>query len=127
MDGDITIKDIERARERIARVARRTPLERSRWLSDETGLEVFLKLECWQVTGSFKIRGAMARLSALSEEERSRGVLAVSAGNHGLAVAYCAEALGLDATIVVPESASRAKVAAISRYAVTLKIGRAHV
>jgi threonine dehydratase len=115
-----TIGDIKRARERISSVARRTPIERSRWLSAEHGRDVFLKLECFQLTGSFKIRGAMAKLSALTEDERSRGVLTVSAGNHGLAVAHCSEALGLDATIVVPVSASRAKVASIRRYPVTL-------
>jgi len=115
-----TIDDIRRARERIASTVRRTPLERSRWLSAESGRDVFLKLECFQLTGSFKIRGAMAKLSSLTDVERMRGVLTVSAGNHGLAVAHCAEALGLDATIVVPESASRAKVASIRRYPVRL-------
>jgi threonine dehydratase len=118
--GQVTIKEIERARESIKAIARRTPLERSRWLSSEADREVFLKLECFQLTGSFKLRGAMARLSRLSEEERGRGVLTVSAGNHGLAVACSAEALGLDATVVVPLSASRAKVEAIARYPVTL-------
>lgn len=116
----MTIDDIRLARERIAAVAHRTPLERSRWLSAQHGADVHLKLECFQLTGSFKIRGAMAKLSMLSEAERARGVLTVSAGNHGLAVAHCAEALGLRATIVVPESASRAKVEAIRRYPVTL-------
>jgi threonine dehydratase len=72
------------------------------------------------LTGSFKIRGAMAKLSALTQDERSHGVLTVSAGNHGLAVAHCSEVLQLDATIVVPESASSAKVASIRRYPVTL-------
>jgi threonine dehydratase len=117
---ELTIDDLRRARERIASVARRTPLEHSRWLSVEHGREVFLKLECFQVTGSFKIRGAMAKLSALTDDERACGVLTVSAGNHGLAVAHCSEVLGLDTTIVVPESASRAKVAGIRRYPVTL-------
>jgi threonine dehydratase len=116
----VTIDDIRLARERIASVARRTPLERSRWLSARHGCAVLLKLECLQLTGSFKLRGAMSKLSALSESERARGVLTVSAGNHGLAVAHCCEVLGLDATIVVPESASRAKVEAIRRYPVTL-------
>lgn len=116
----ITIKDIESARTRIGKVIHRTPLEYSRWLSKELARDVFLKLECFQTTGSFKLRGAMAKLSALSEEEKARGVLTVSAGNHGLAVAYCADALKLDATIVVPESASRAKVEAIGRYNVRL-------
>lgn len=116
----ITIDDVNEARRRITQVVRRTPLERSRWLSNETGCDVLLKLECFQVTGSFKIRGAMASLSALTDEERRRGVLTVSAGNHGLAVAHCAEALNLDVTIVVPRSASRAKVEAIRRYPVAL-------
>lgn len=120
VDQELTIRDIEEARRRIASVARRTPLEHSRWLSAEHGCDVYLKLECFQLTGSFKIRGAMAKLSALTDDERSRGVLTVSAGNHGLAVAHCSEALGLDATIIVPESASRAKVESIRRYPVTL-------
>jgi threonine dehydratase len=114
------IDDIRSARERIASTAIRTPLAHSRWLSEEQRRDVFLKLECFQLTGSFKLRGAMAKLSALTEQERSRGVLTVSAGNHGLAVAHCSEVLGLDATIVVPESASRAKVNSIRRYPVTL-------
>ena len=117
---DVTIDTIKRARERIASTARRTPLERSRWLSAEHGRDVLLKLECFQMTGSFKIRGAMAKLSALTEDERARGVLTVSAGNHGLAVAHCSELLRLEATIVVPESASRAKVDAIRGYPVML-------
>ena len=119
-DQQVTLDRIKGARTRIASTARRTPLERSRWLSDEHGRDVFLKLECFQLTGSFKIRGAMAKLSALTEDERARGVLTVSAGNHGLAVAQCSEAFGISATIVVPESASRAKVASIRRYPVTL-------
>ncbi|MEK6285592.1 MAG: threonine/serine dehydratase [Acidobacteriota bacterium] len=117
---EATIDDVRRASERIASMARRTPLERSRRLSVEHGRDVFLKLECFQLTGSFKIRGAMAKLSALTADERARGVLTVSAGNHGLAVAHCCEVLGFAATIVVPESASRAKVEAIRRYPVTL-------
>lgn len=116
---DVTLEDIERAADAIKGVVRHTPLERSRWLSDERR-EVSLKLECFQVTGSFKIRGAMARIASLSEEELSRGILTVSAGNHGLAVAHCAERLGLDATIVVPRTGSRAKIEAIRRYGVTL-------
>lgn len=116
----ITLKDILQARTRIAGIARRTPLEHSRWLSAEHGREVLLKLECLQVTGSFKLRGAMSKLSRLTADQRARGVLTVSAGNHGLGVAHCAEALGIDATIVVPESASPAKVSAIRRYPVSL-------
>lgn len=120
MMNQVTLDDIRQAAERIKTIARRTPLERSRWLSSELNGDVLLKLECLQLTGSFKLRGAMAKLSRLTEEERRRGVLTVSAGNHGLAVAHCAEALKLDARIVVPRSASRAKVEAIRRYPVTL-------
>ncbi|HLG13329.1 MAG TPA: threonine/serine dehydratase [Blastocatellia bacterium] len=116
----VSLEDIEQARTRVSHAVTRTPLERSRWLSSELGREILLKLECFQVTGSFKIRGAMSSLSALSQEDRLRGVLTVSAGNHGLAVAHAAEALDIDATIVVPCSASRAKVEAIRRYPVTL-------
>ena len=113
------IESVRQAASRIDGFARRTPLERSRWLSG-TGREVWLKLECFQVTGSFKPRGAMARLATLSEVERSRGILTVSAGNHGLAVAHACSQLGLLPTIVVPCTASPAKVTAIRRYDVKL-------
>src|SRR5207244_7411983 len=112
--------DIEAAKARIRKTIHRTPLEYSRRLSKALSKDVFLKLECFQTTGSFKLRGAMAKLSSLNEEEKARGVLTVSAGNHGLAVAHCADALNLNATIVVPKSASRAKVESISRYNVIL-------
>ena len=117
---EVTFEDVLRARDRVTSIVRRTPLERSRWLSEKLERDVYLKLECFQLTGSFKLRGAMSKLSSLTENERSHGVLTVSAGNHGLAVAHCSEALKLDATIVVPESASRAKVEAIRRYPVKL-------
>src|SRR4030095_11103087 len=117
---EVNIDQIRRAKDRIAGTVRRTPLERSGWLSVEHRRDVFLKLECFQLTGSFKLRGALAKLSTLTQEKRKRGVLTVSAGNHGLAVAHCCELMGVKATIVVPESASRAKVEAIRRYPVTL-------
>jgi threonine dehydratase len=116
---EVTFEDIEQAAERIKGVVRHTPLEHSRWLSNDER-KVSLKLECFQATGSFKLRGAMARISSLTEEERRRGILTVSAGNHGLAVAHCAERLRLDATIVVPRTGSPAKIEAIRRYGVTL-------
>ncbi|HSE97912.1 MAG TPA: threonine/serine dehydratase [Blastocatellia bacterium] len=119
-EEQVTIEDVLEAAERIRPRVRRTPIERSRWLSNDAGREVWLKLECFQTTGSFKLRGAMSRLAALDGAERARGVLTVSAGNHGLAVAHCATELGARATVVVPRSASRAKVEAIGRYPVTL-------
>ena len=117
---NLTLTEIEDVRARIAPFIRQTPLERLRGLSTDLSREVYAKLECLQITGSFKLRGAMAKLTSLDEAERRRGVLTVSAGNHGLAVAHGADALGVNATVVVPLSASRAKVAAISRYPVTL-------
>src|SRR5689334_24823811 len=107
MSNQVTLDDIRQAAARIKTMVRRTPLERSRWLSSELHGEVLLKLECLQLTGSFKLRGAMAKLSRLTEAERTSGVLTVSAGNHGLAVAHCAEALKVDARILVPRTASR--------------------
>ncbi|HMG35530.1 MAG TPA: threonine/serine dehydratase [Blastocatellia bacterium] len=113
------LNDIESAAARIKTIAMRTPLEQSRWLSN-ADQQVFLKLECFQPTGSFKLRGAAAKLTALSVDEKQRGILTVSAGNHGLAVAHCSSLLSLDATIVVPRTASRAKVESIRRYPVKL-------
>lgn len=97
---------------------RETPLDRTPELG--LGPEVYAKLELVQPTGSFKLRGALSKLTWLSEAERARGVLTVSAGNHGLAVAWGAALLGVPATVVVPRGAARAKVEAIARYPVKL-------
>lgn len=95
--------DFVGAERAVASVARRTPLLPAPLLSERLGVDVLLKAECLQVTGSFKVRGAAARLSALSERERARGVIACSSGNHGRAVAFVAAELGVPATIYVPE------------------------
>jgi len=113
------LSDIEDAAVRIKKIAHRTPLERSGWLSN-SNREVFLKLECFQPTGSFKLRGAAARMTSLGPDRHKNGILTVSAGNHGLAVAHCSTLLSIDATIVVPRTASRAKVEAIRRHPVKL-------
>src|SRR5579863_7330698 len=81
---------------------RRTPLEFSPGLSQILGVPVWLKLESMQLTGSFKIRGALFRISTLTEEEKRLGVVTCSAGNHGKAVAYAAREAGIRATICVP-------------------------
>jgi threonine dehydratase len=91
----------------------RTPLERSFGLSARCGVEVWLKLECFQSTGSFKLRGALNALLSLPDNTRRNGVLTASAGNHGLGVARAAALLGVSATVVVPETASQAKVDAL--------------
>jgi threonine dehydratase len=88
---------------------RRTPCEFSTGLSQILGVPVWLKLESMQLTGSFKIRGALFRISTLTEEEKRLGVVTCSAGNHGKAVAYAAHQAGIRATICVPRSVDRAK------------------
>ena len=99
-----TIEDIERRRADPG-LAVRTPMEGARWLSALTGSPVLLKCENLQRTGSFKIRGAYTRMSHLTEEERARGVVAASAGNHAQGVALAAQALGIKATVFMPEGA----------------------
>jgi len=98
------IADIRLAQERIRPYVKRTPLERSETLSLVLGTNVFVKYELFQHTGSFKPRGAFNKLLSLTPEERSRGVVAVSGGNHAQAVAYAATTLGVDAVIAMPEN-----------------------
>ena len=100
---------VHEAAERIATHIRRTPLVRSPELSRLAGGDVFLKLENQQETGSFKLRGALNALAALTPEKRERGVVASSAGNHGLGVAMAAQALGIGAKIYVPATAPQVK------------------
>ncbi len=97
------------AAHRLREVVVRTPLVHSPALSDAAGTDVYLKCENLQRTGSFKLRGAYNALSLLSPDERARGVVASSAGNHGLGVAYSAQRLGIRALIFVPASAPRVK------------------
>lgn len=112
-DQTVDLRDLYRARRAIAGIARRTPLVRSAALSALTGAEVYLKLETVQETGSFKLRGAANRLLNLTPAERSRGVITVSTGNHGKAVAYVAAQLGIPATVCVPQLVLPHKVAAM--------------
>src|SRR5262245_13694527 len=111
-----TIADVEAARERLAGVARETPLYPSETFSRLSGRPVFLKLENLQRTGSFKIRGAFNTIATLGETERLAGVVAASAGNHGQAVAWAAREAGIPATIFMPEDAPMAKVEATRSY-----------
>ncbi len=99
----ITLRDIYWARQAIAPLARRTSLVYSRGLSAYAGTNVYLKLENQQETGAFKLRGAANRLLALTLAERQKGVITVSTGNHGRAVAYVAQQLGMRAVICVPD------------------------
>ena len=109
MYADLRPIDVHRAAARIRGIATRTPLRRSPGLSERAGGDVFLKLETEQVTGSFKLRGALNTLALLGEEGRRRGVVASSAGNHGLGVAYAARHFGAPATLFVPRTAPQVK------------------
>jgi threonine dehydratase len=111
-----TLPDIEAARTRLDGVARVTPVYRSETLSRLAGREVHLKAENLQRTGSFKVRGAYNRISALTAEERAAGVVAASAGNHGQAVAWAALEVGSHARIYMPQDAPMAKVDATRHY-----------
>jgi threonine dehydratase len=101
---------------RIGGLIRETPLEYSPFFSRQTGAEVYLKLENFQHTGSFKLRGASNRLKTLSAAIRAKGCVAASSGNHGAAVAYAMQKLDTKGVIFVPEQTSSAKVAAIRSY-----------
>ncbi len=100
---------------------RTTPLLHSPYLSQLTGADVWLKLENWQTTGSFKIRGALSKIGRLSAAQRARGIVAASAGNHALGVAYAASVLGgVTADIFVPGTVPQAKIAKLAAYPVAL-------
>jgi threonine dehydratase len=116
MGKRLSAEDVERAAPVVARQLRPTPLRPS--LSGG-GLDLQLKLECWQPTGSFKVRGATHLLSSLSSAERRHGVVAASAGNHALGVAFAAARLGdVKATLFVPTNAPRAKLDKLRRFPV---------
>ena len=108
--------EYEAARRRIVPWVHRTPLLSFRTLGDATGTRAFLKCENLQKTGSFKVRGALNAVAALAPEERARGVVTVSAGNHAQAVAWAAGKAGARAVVVMPEAASPIKVEAARGY-----------
>jgi threonine dehydratase len=109
----LSLKSVEKAFAFLEDRIRRTPVEESPDLSRRLGVPVWLKLESLQITGSFKVRGALFRLSQLSESERQMGVATCSAGNHGKAIAYAARLLGVRAKVYVPRSVDDAKRQAI--------------
>lgn len=115
------LPDILQAEQRIRPYVRTTPLDYSLPLSTMTGSQVFLKLENLQHTGSFKLRGAMNALLALTPEQRARGIVTASSGNHGHAVAFGLHTLKMPGTIFVPEGTSSTKVAAIRQYGADLR------
>src|ERR1700749_2697630 len=112
----IQLEDVERAAERLAGVAHRTPVFTSRTLDELTGAPLAVNAECFQRGGAFKFRGAFNRISSLDRGALRRGVLAYSSGNHAQAVAIAAALLGSHATIVMPEDAPAAKLDATRGY-----------
>jgi threonine dehydratase len=118
-----TLGEIWRARAVISGRVHRTPLIRSSALGRQLGLQLFLKAECLQKTGSFKVRGVLTKLAALSEDEKRRGLITISAGNHGQAVAYAAAAEGVRCVVVMPEYASTAKIDACRGYGAEVIVG----
>lgn len=128
-----TFADVERAREVLADALVRTPTVHSKTLSELTGAEIWLKLENLQFTASFKERGALNKLLSLDPDQRRRGVIAASAGNHAQAVAYHARRLGVAATIVMPMTTPFAKLtntevlgASVIQYGDTVDEAQAH-
>ncbi len=113
---EVTLSQIQAARQRIAPCIRRTPLTPSAALSERLKTNVYVKLEVFQKTGSFKVRGAFNKALSLRPEERGRGIVAVSGGNHAQAVAYMARALGLKSLVLMPESTPRNYVDATRGY-----------
>ena len=121
-----SLADFEAARAVVSQVAERTPMESSRYLAELLGSPVFLKCENLQRTGSYKIRGAYNRLSQLTPEERSRGVVAASAGNHAQGVALAARELGIKATIFMPIGVALPKLSATRDYGADVVL-RGHI
>ncbi|HET8981131.1 MAG TPA: threonine/serine dehydratase, partial [Pedococcus sp.] len=117
----VTLEDVRAAQELLSGVVRPTPLEYSRALADRVGAEVYLKCENLQRAGSFKIRGAYTRMARLSDEEKARGVVAASAGNHAQGVALAAQLLGIKAKVYMPHGAPMPKLVATKAYGATIE------
>ena len=116
----LELKDFEQATEIVQKVVRPTNLVYSDYFSEMCGNKVYLKPENMQLTGAYKIRGAYYKISTLSDEERSRGLVAASAGNHAQGVAYAAKAFGCKATIVMPTTTPLIKVNRTESYGATV-------
>lgn len=116
MDESITLRSVQEARVRIAPFVKQTPLISSQILSQKLETNAYLKLELFQKTGSFKVRGAFNKILTLSAEQRARGVVAVSGGNHAQAVAYAATSMGMRSRIFMPESTPQNYLQATRHY-----------
>lgn len=123
----VSLDSIRQAAQELSTIARVTPIESSHALEKYTGVPTFLKCENLQRSGSFKVRGAYVRMSRLSAEEKARGVIAASAGNHAQGVAVAAAALGISAVVYMPVSAALPKVAATRDYGAEVRLVGANV
>ena len=112
----VTLNDVKKAKETIKGIVKETPILESKILSEKVGANVFYKCENLQRTGSFKVRGAVNTIANLTDEQKSKGVIASSAGNHAQGVALGAQMTGIKATIVMPATAPLAKVSATRGY-----------
>lgn len=118
----VSFLDIVKAQKHLKGQVIQTPLIQSAALSSLSGAEVWMKLECQQKTGSFKVRGALNKIASLREEELAKGIITASAGNHAQGVAYAASLKGISALIVVPKTAPETKKAGIRRYGAELVV-----
>jgi threonine dehydratase len=121
--SSLDFSDILKARQHLHGIVRQTPFERSAALSERTNMEVYLKAECLQRTGSFKLRGAYHKIASLSSEEKTRGIVTSSAGNHAQGIGFAATRFNIPGRIYVPETIPRNKLEAIQRYRVEVVIG----
>lgn len=121
-EENINFCQIEKAAERIAPYIKRTPIIGDRILSERFDSNFYLKLELLQTTGAFKVRGAFNKLLALSDEEKQRGIVAVSGGNHAQAVAFAARTLGFQALILMPEVTPRYYIEKTKSYGARIKL-----
>jgi len=112
----ITLSSIEEAKNRLKPIVQKTPLTYAPVLSAVSKADIYLKKENLQLTGSFKIRGAFNKIAILGDEERNRGVVAASAGNHAQGVAYSAKYFKIEATIIMPEATPLTKVSGVKSY-----------
>ncbi|MHA1727376.1 MAG: threonine ammonia-lyase [Promethearchaeota archaeon] len=120
--NQINLGHIITARHKIRNITRKTPLEYSKYYSSKINADVWLKLENLQITGSFKLRGAINSLLSLSRKERSQSVICASAGNHAQGIGYSSQKLGISATVVVPKNTPQTKIESIRSYGVKLII-----
>ena len=121
-ENELTILNIWEAKRRIASIINRTPLIQSYILSEKVGRPVYLKLENVHEIGAFKVRGAANKILSLNEEEKKRGIATFSTGNHGMAVAYVAKKLGIEAVVCISKRVPNAKVDSLKRLGAKIEI-----